>query len=56
MAEETEKIILDIQFDTEQATKNSLELRKSLAELQAQQKTLKAVSYTHLTLPTKRIV
>jgi hypothetical protein len=42
MAEETEKIILDIQFDTEQATKNSLELRKSLAELQAQQKTLKA--------------
>ena len=42
MAEETEKIILDIQFDTEQATKNAVELRKSLADLQKQQKELKA--------------
>jgi hypothetical protein len=44
MAEETEKIILDIQFDTEQATKNSLELRKTLADLQAQQKSMKGTS------------
>lgn len=44
MAEETEKIILDIQFDTEQATKNSVELRKSLADLQAQQKAMKGTS------------
>lgn len=42
MAEETEKIILDIQFDTEQATKNAVELRKSLADLQKQQKELKS--------------
>jgi hypothetical protein len=42
MAEETEVIILDIQFDSEQATKNAVELRKSLADLQKQQKELKA--------------
>jgi hypothetical protein len=41
MAEETEVIILDIQFDSEQATKNAVELRKSLADLQKQQKELK---------------
>ena len=42
MAEETEVIILDIQFDSEQATKNAVELRKSLADLQKQQKELKS--------------
>jgi hypothetical protein len=42
MAEETEVIILDIVFDSEQATKNAVELRKSLADLQKQQKELKS--------------
>jgi len=42
MAETTETIILEINFDTEQATKNSLELQKSLAALKDQQKQLKA--------------
>lgn len=42
MAENTEQIILEINFDTEQATKNSLELQKTLAALKDQQKQLKA--------------
>jgi hypothetical protein len=42
MAENTEQIILEINFDTEQATKNSLELAKTLQSLKDQQKQLKA--------------
>ena len=42
MAENTEQIILEINFDTEQATKNSLELAKTLQALKDQQKQLKA--------------
>jgi hypothetical protein len=41
MADTTETLILDIQFDTEQATKNSLELNKTLAALKETQKELK---------------
>lgn len=42
MANETDKLILEIQFDAEQATQNSLELSKAIKDLKDQQKALKA--------------